>query len=87
MAESRKPWKDWTDDELADEAQTGTRGQGAAVESTRRLRIAIEASGDCASQQTAEVIKLTYALRMLTVVLIAIGILQLVAMLWPKGGV
>jgi hypothetical protein len=81
-----KPWKEWTDDELAKEAQTGLRGQAAVVESTRRLRVVIEASGDCASQQTAEVIKLTDALKTLTWVLIAIGVLQLVLMLWPKGG-
>lgn len=33
-----KPWKDRTDEELADEAQVGFRGQGAIVEIARRLR-------------------------------------------------
>jgi hypothetical protein len=37
-----KPWKDWSDNELADEAQTSTRGQGAVVEATRRLRQSVE---------------------------------------------
>jgi hypothetical protein len=33
-----KPWKEWTDTELADEAQQGVRGQGAVIEMMRRLR-------------------------------------------------
>ena len=36
-----KPWEDWTDEELANEAQTGVRGQGANVEAMRRLREAV----------------------------------------------
>jgi hypothetical protein len=33
-----KPWKEWSDTELADEAQQGVRGQGAVIEMMRRLR-------------------------------------------------
>lgn len=34
-----KPWSEWSDDELAAEAQSGLRGQGAIVESLRRHRV------------------------------------------------
>jgi hypothetical protein len=33
-----KPWNKWTEEELADEAQAGLRGQGAVVEIMRRLK-------------------------------------------------
>jgi hypothetical protein len=56
-----KPWKDWTDDELADDADTGTRGQGAVVESTRRFR----ASSDSYSRR---MLCLTIVLAVLTLV-------------------
>lgn len=36
-----KPWKDWVDEELANEAQKGLTGQGAQVEMMRRLRDAM----------------------------------------------
>jgi len=36
-----KPWKDWSDDDLADEAQRGLQGQGAIVEAMRRHRSAL----------------------------------------------
>ena len=36
-----KPWEDWADEELANEAQAGVRGQGATVEAIRRLREAV----------------------------------------------
>lgn len=56
----------------------------AIVEIQRRLVAATRAAGDAATQQTAEVIKLTYALKALTWVLVAIGAAQIVLMLW-KG--
>jgi hypothetical protein len=34
--EQQKSWWDWTDEELAMEAQASMRGQGALVESMRR---------------------------------------------------
>jgi hypothetical protein len=34
----QKPWNEWADAELADEAQQGLRGQGAVVEMMRRLK-------------------------------------------------
>ena len=39
---NKKPWSKWTDEELADEAQRGQSGQGAIVETTRRLRVSTE---------------------------------------------
>jgi hypothetical protein len=33
-----KPWEDWKDKELVEEAQQGLRGQGALVEMMRRLK-------------------------------------------------
>jgi hypothetical protein len=35
-------WTDKTDDELAEDAQTGLRGQGAIVEALRRHRSTLE---------------------------------------------
>jgi hypothetical protein len=40
--QQQKPWWDWTDEELATEAQASMRGQGALVESMGRLRASIE---------------------------------------------
>ena len=37
-----KPWSEWTNTELADEAQTGLRGQGAVVEMMSRLKKATD---------------------------------------------
>lgn len=50
----------------------------------QRLIQAIEAGSDCASQQTTEVINLTRALKVYTVVLIAIGIVQIALMFWKR---
>ena len=40
--QQQKPWWDWTDEELATEAQASMRGQGALVESMGRLKASIE---------------------------------------------
>lgn len=61
MERTGVPNKDWTDDELAAEAQTGTRGQGAVVEAMRRLR----ESNDTYSQR---MFWLTIVLTLLTLV-------------------
>jgi len=79
-----KPWKDWTWDELATEAQTGTRGQGAVVEASRRLTERMDASSDCAATQNAQMIKLTNALRVYTIVLAVIGAIQIGLMIWKS---
>jgi hypothetical protein len=64
---AQQPWAEWTADELANDADTGTRGQGAVVEASRRLIVATQSAGDCASAQTAEEIKLTHALKLYTI--------------------
>ena len=40
--QQQKSWWDWTDEELAAEAEASMRGQGALVESMRRLRASTE---------------------------------------------
>ena len=40
--QQQKPWWDWTDEELTAEAEASMRGQGALVESMRRLRASTE---------------------------------------------
>ena len=57
-----EPWKSRTDDELADNAQSGLQGQGAMVEAMRRLRESNE-------KLTRLLIGLTVVLVVLTVVL------------------
>ena len=47
-----KEWKDWTDEELASDAEAGLRGLGSAVEMMRRLR-------DATTGQQDTMIKLT----------------------------
>jgi len=65
---SEKPWKDWTDDELAKEAQTGVRGQGAIVEATRRLRESIRAFSISSDKYSRWMFWLTIVLTVLTLV-------------------
>jgi len=59
--------------------------QGAIRESIaeqQRLVGAIDAASDCAMKQTAEVINLTRALKAYTIVLAAIGLVQILLMVW-----
>jgi hypothetical protein len=56
-----KPWKDWTDDELADAAQQGMYGQGAQVEAMRRLRTTIEVFSDSSDRYSRRMLWLTLA--------------------------
>jgi hypothetical protein len=59
-----KPWREWADDDLADEAQEGLRGQGALVEALRRHR--------------EELVNQQRSTNVLTWVLIVLGILMIV---------
>jgi hypothetical protein len=56
----------------------------ALVEMQRRRIVATRGAGDCASQQTAEVINLTRALKTYTIVLTLIGVVQILLMIF-KG--
>jgi hypothetical protein len=58
--------------------------QRRAIKTQQRLIVAIDASGDCASRQTEEVIKLTRALKTYTIVLAIIGAIQ-IWLMWWKG--
>jgi hypothetical protein len=70
-----KSWTEWTDDELASEAQAGLRGQGAVVETSRRLIIAIRKLDDSATRLSRWLVALTVVLVILTAVLVVLTIL------------
>ena len=55
------------------------------IEAESKLLTAIDAASDAADKQTAEVIRLTNSLRVLTVVLVIIGVLQAGLMIFGKG--
>jgi len=88
-----------TDKELVDHiVESGFIGDQSApvaemlrrvIESVRQLTAATQAAGDCAATQNAQMIKLTTAIRVLTWVLIAVGVMQIALMVWSvlqKGG-
>ena len=57
-----KPWKDWTDDELADAAQQGMTGQGAQVEAMRRLKESIVTFSGSSDRYSRRMLWLTIVL-------------------------
>jgi hypothetical protein len=63
-----KPWKDWTDDELADAAQQGMTGQGAHVEAMRRLKESIVTFSGSSDRYSRRMLWLTIVLLILTLV-------------------
>jgi hypothetical protein len=63
-----KPWKDWTDDELADAAQQGITGQGAQVEAMRRLKESIVTFSGSSDRYSRRMLWLTIVLLILTLV-------------------
>jgi hypothetical protein len=63
-----KPWKDWTDDELADAAQQGMTGQGAQVEAMRRLKESIVTFSGSSDRYSWRMLWLTIVLLILTLV-------------------
>jgi hypothetical protein len=72
-----KEWKDWTDEELANEAQAGVRGQGALVEAMRRLR-----DGSIEQQNTAN--RLATKIYWLTWAMLAAVVVQIALMVFKK---
>jgi hypothetical protein len=54
--------------------------QNSAIQ--EKLIVSIDAASDCAAMQTANVITLTNTLRLLTWVLVAVGVVQVLLMLW-----
>ena len=63
-------WPDQTDKQLADEAQTGLRGQGAVVEANCRLRNSIEAMRRSTDRYSGVMVFLTVVLTILTALLV-----------------
>lgn len=70
--------KQWTDDRLIAEAESGLRGQGALVEAMRRLRIALEESNAKNVIYSRRMWWLTVAIALLTFVqaIVAIPIIM-----------
>jgi hypothetical protein len=86
-------WATFTETELAGVISSGgdtprireaaaTEMQRRVIESSKQLLTAIQASGDYAATQTAEVIELTKALKRLTWVLVGFGFIQIALMVW-----
>ena len=69
-----KPWEEWTNTELADEAQIGTRGQGAIAEMIRRLMAVTK-------QLERSTARLGYIMIVLTAVILALTVVLVVAAL------
>jgi hypothetical protein len=63
-----KPWRNWTDDELAAAADTGLRGQGAAVEALRRLRDRLDLFSASSDKYSRRMFWLNIILAVLTLV-------------------
>jgi hypothetical protein len=61
--------KQWTDDRLIAEAESGLRGQGAVVEAMRRLRVTIEQASVKSDIYARRIVMLNVILAVLTLVL------------------
>ena len=72
---TQEPWQDKTDDQLAEEAQTGLRGQGATVEMMRRLREALV-------EHLRATNRLTAWLTVFTIVLLLVSVFQTIILLF-----
>jgi hypothetical protein len=62
-------WHDQSDDDLLNKAQEGMKGQGALVESMRRLRKSIDGLRESSDRYSKWVVGLTIVLVGLTIVL------------------
>ena len=73
-----KPWKDRTDLELIEAADTGFHGLGSIVEATRRLREAVLEEERTIKRLTRWLVRLTWALTIFTAVLIGLEVWRLI---------
>lgn len=64
-------WQNLPDDELADVANRGLSGQGAIVESMRRLKVALH-------KEERAIKRLTFVLVVLTVILVVLTVFLVV---------
>lgn len=71
-----KPWAEWTWEALADEAQIGRRGQGAVVESNRRMVDAVNKLNDSTTWQQKTTNRLTCGVASVTAVIAVLTIVQ-----------
>jgi hypothetical protein len=78
-------WPEQTDEQLANEAQTGLRGQGAVVESNRRLRNTIAALRESTATQASTLIRLTWAIVALTLAML-LGLVIQIWLAWRRSG-
>lgn len=62
------PFRQMTDYDLANEAQSGLRGQGAVVESMRRLREAIAQSEGSTTRLNTSILRYTIALFLVAII-------------------
>ena len=72
-----KPWSEWTWDELALEAQIGSRGQGAVVESSHRVVEATDKLNASTTKQQTTMNSLTYWIAGFTLLLLALAVAQI----------
>ncbi len=98
IASRGREWRDVSDDYLVgfvseihslvhtpaivEMQRRATTAQRESVVAQQRLVEAMQAASDCAAQQTTEVIQLTRALRVYTIVLVVIGAIQIGLMVW-----
>jgi hypothetical protein len=68
------PWSEATDEELANAANSGLAGQGAVVEITRRLMVAIQNLDRATTKLSKWLIAFTIALVVLTGVLVLLTV-------------
>jgi hypothetical protein len=64
----KRPWSEWVDEDLPEEADKGLKGQGASVEMMRRLKDAVNRLNCTTTVLMAVGIVLTLAILALTIV-------------------
>jgi len=67
----QRPWSEWDDEDLPEEADEGLRGQGASVEMMRRLKDAVNRLNCTTTVLMVVGIVLTLAILTLTIIQVA----------------
>ncbi len=71
-------WRQMTDDQLAQRADDGLRGQGPVIESMRRLRETLHEEEVAIKHLTKWLVGLTWVLVVLTVIIIGLTVVLVV---------
>jgi hypothetical protein len=79
MVENKWQGQKW--EELASEAQTGLRGQGAVVEAMRRLTDRLDAFSKSSDIYAKGMLRLTITTLWLTIVMVLLTIVQVMAVI------